>query len=173
MKVLAALALARSSDSTHAQKMADEIERENGANTMILGYWLPTIRASIEINHQNPSKAVEILDAAAPYELASPSPAIEFGIFLYPAYVRGEAYLLLHRGTEAAAEFQKFLDHRSIVASCPLAALARLQLGRAFAMQGDSAKAKAAYHDFLALWKDADPDVPILKQAKAECAELQ
>lgn len=93
--------------------------------------------------------------------------------FLYPPYMRGQAYLLLHRGSEAAAEFQKFLDHRGLVANCPLAALAHLQLGRAYAMQGDTAKARAAYQDFLTLWKDADPDIPILKQAKAEYARLQ
>ena len=85
-----------------------------------------------------------------------------------PVYVRGQAYLLLHQGSVAAAEFQKFLDHRGVVVNCPLGALARLGLARAYAMQGDAAKAKAAYQDFLALWKDADPDIAILKEAKAE-----
>jgi hypothetical protein len=87
--------------------------------------------------------------------------------------VRGEAYLAAHHGSEAAAEFQKILDHRGIVLNSPLGALARLGLARAYAMQGDAPKAKAAYQDFLTLWKDADPDIPILKQAKAEYARLR
>ena len=156
-----------------AQKICDALEKENPLNTMIIGYWLPTIRASIEITRSNADKAVQILQVSAPYDLSSPNPAAEFGILLYPAYVRGEAFLLLHRGADAAAEFQKFVDHRSIVASCPLAGLAKLQLGRAYAMHGDSTKAKSAYQDFMNLWKDADPGIPILKQAKAEYAKLQ
>jgi eukaryotic-like serine/threonine-protein kinase len=172
LKILAALALARSGDSTQAQKIADELERENPLNTLIVGYWLPTIRASIQIDYKNADKAVQMLQVAAPYDLASPSPAVEFGSFLYPAYVRGEAFLLLHNGADAAAQFQKFLDHRNIAADCPLAALAHLQLGRAYAMAGDTAKAKAAYKDFLTLWKDADPDIPVLQRAKAEYAKL-
>jgi hypothetical protein len=172
LKILAALALARSGDSLPAQKLADELEKENSVNTIIVNYWLPTVRASIEMNRHNPGKAVELLEPARPYDLASPTPAIEFGSFLYPAYVRGEAFLQLHRGTEAAAEFKKLLDHRGLVADCPLAALAHLQLGRAYAMAGQSARARAAYQDFLALWKNADPDIPILQQAKAEYAKL-
>jgi eukaryotic-like serine/threonine-protein kinase len=173
LKIMSALALARSGDSMQAGKIADELEKENPLNTMMLGYWLPTVRASLEINHANPSKAVEMLEVSRRYELASPSPAPEFGSFLYPAYIRGEAFLLLHNGADAAAQFQKFLDHWNIAADCPLAALAHLQLGRAYAMQGDIHKAKAAYQDFVTLWKDADPDIPILKQAKAEYARLQ
>ena len=173
LKIMSALALARSGDSTQAGKIADELEKENPLNIMILSYWLPTIRASLEINYTNPSKAVEMLEVSRRYELASPSPAAEFGSFLYPAYVRGEAFLLLHRGADAAAEFQKFLDHRDIAADCPLAGLAHLQLGRAYAMGGDTARAKNAYKDFLTLWKDADLDIPILKEAKAEYAKLQ
>ena len=92
---------------------------------------------------------------------------------LYPVYVRGEAYLAAHQGSEAAAEFQKILDHRGIVLNEPIGALAHLQIGRAYAMQGDTAKAKAAYQDFLTLWKDADPDIPILIAAKAEYAKLK
>ena len=171
--ILAALALARAGDSAQAQKMADELEKQNPVNTVIVGYWLPTIRAAIEINRNNPAKAVELLQSANFYELGTPLPEAEFGAFLYPAYMRGEAYLLLHKGNEAGAEFQKFLDHRGLMANCPLAPLAHLQLGRACAMQGDTAKAKAAYQDFLTLWKDADPDIPILKQAKVEYAKLQ
>jgi tetratricopeptide (TPR) repeat protein len=173
MRVLATLASARAGDSARAQTMADELEKQNPVNTVIVGYWLPTIRAAIEMNRNNPAKTVELLQAATSYELGAPWPQIEFGAFLYPAYVRGQAYLLLHHSSEAAAEFQKFLDHRSIVANCPLGALAHLGLARAYGLQGDTAKSKAAYQGFLALWKDADPDIPILKQAKAEYAKLQ
>ena len=110
------------------------------------------------------------LEAAAPYELGGGGTYINS---LYPAYVRGQAYLLAHNGTAAAAEFQRMLDHRGIVLNFVTGALAHLQLGRAYAMAGDTAKAKAAYQDFLTLWKDADPDIPILKEAKAEYAKLQ
>jgi eukaryotic-like serine/threonine-protein kinase len=137
------------------------------------GYWLPAIRAAIEINRNHPTKAIEILQATEPYELGAPVPQPEFGGFLYPAYVRGQAYLLLHKGTEAALEFQKFRDHRGLIANCPLGALALLGLARAYAIQGDTAKAKTAYQDFLTLWKDADPDIPIFIAAKAEYAKLQ
>ena len=106
------------------------------------------------------------LEAAAPYELGEVAD-------LYPAYLRGQAYLLEHNGTAAAAEFQKLLDHRGIVVNSVTGSLAHLQLGRAYVMSGDTAKAKSAYKDFLTLWKDADLDIPILKEAKAEYAKLQ
>jgi hypothetical protein len=106
-------------------------------------------------------------------ELGGPGQAFFVFFALYPVYVRGEAYLAAHQGKEAAAEFQKILDHRGIVVNEPIGALAHLQFGRAYAMQGNTAKAKAAYKDFLTLWKDADPDIPILKEAKAEYAKLQ
>ena len=116
----------------------------------------------------------ELLRVAVPYELGAPRSSF-FGFFgaFYPVYTRGEAYLAARQGTEAAAEFQKILNHRGIVVSDPVGALARLQLARAFALSGDTAKAKSAYQDFLTLWKDADPDIPVLKQAKAEFAKLQ
>ncbi len=173
LKVLAALALARSGASTEAKKIADELEKDNSLNTMIVAYWVSTIRASIEIDHNNAERAVQILQVSALYELASPSPPVEFGSWLYPAFVRGEAFLLLHRGVDAAAEFRKFVDHRTLVANSPLGVLAHLQLGRAYLMAGETAKAKAAYKDFLTLWKDADPDIPIYKAAKVEYAKLQ
>jgi tetratricopeptide (TPR) repeat protein len=118
--------------------------------------------------------AIEQLQAAHTYEFADP--AISFLAYfgsLYPVYARGEAYLAAHKDAEAAAEFQKILDHRGLVLADPMAARARLELGRAWAESGDIVKAKASYTDFLALWKDADPDIPILKQAKAEYARLQ
>jgi eukaryotic-like serine/threonine-protein kinase len=137
--------------------------------------YLPTIHAQLALSHNNSSQSIEALQATAPYELGTEA-AAGGGAFmpaLHPVYVRGEAYLATHRGHEAAAEFQKILDHRGIVLNEPIGALAHLQIGRAYAMQGDTAKAKAAYQDFLTLWKDADPDIPILIAAKAEYAKLK
>ena len=125
------------------------------------------------MRRKNPAKALEDLQTTAQYELGTPLPQFEVGGSLYPVYIRGEVYLLLHQGKEAAAEFQKFLDHRGVVVNCPLGALARLQLGRAYAMQGDTVRSRAAYQDFFRLWKDADPDIPILIAAKSEYAKLQ
>ena len=142
-------------------------------DTLINRYWLPTITAAIEINRRNPSKAIEVVQVTAPYELGESYPQFQVGGSLYPVYVRAQAYLLLHRGGEAAAEFQKIIDHRGILMNCPLGALARLGLARAYALQGQIAKSRSNYQDFFALWKDADPDIPILKQAKAEYAKLQ
>ena len=132
-------------------------------------YWLPTVKAAIELGAGNAAQSLELLQAVAPYELGGPPPLGN----LYPAYLRGQAYLAAHQGKEAAAEFQKLLDHRGTVVNFPLGALAHLQLGRAYAMSGGTAKAKTAYQDFFTLWKDADPDIPILKEAKAEYAKLQ
>ena len=119
-------------------------------------------------------KVFELLQAAVPNELGAPRSSLEghFGA-LYPVYVRGQAYLAAHQGAGAAIEFQKILDHRGIIVSDPVGAVARLQLGRAFALSGEETKAKAAYQDFLTLWNDADPDIPILKQAKAEYTKMQ
>jgi hypothetical protein len=116
---------------------------------------------------------LESLRAAAPYELGQTTYSIYRCTAMYPVYVRGEAYLAAHQGSEAAAEFQKILDHRGIVLDEPIGALAHLQIGRAYAMQGDTAKARAAYQDFLTLWKDADPDIPMLIAAKSEYAKLK
>jgi tetratricopeptide (TPR) repeat protein len=171
VRALSALALARAGDAEHAQTLADQLAKENPSNTMLKFYWLPSIRAAIEINSRNPAKAIEILEPTAPYELGEPLPL--FLGNLYPAYVRGEAYLQLRKGSEAAAEFQKFLDHRGLVANFPLGVLAHLGLARAYALQGDTAKARTAYQDFLVLWKDADLDIPILREAKSEYAKLQ
>ena len=125
------------------------------------------------VNRGNAAEALESLRAAAPYELGRVPPGAYVWLALYPVYVRGEAYLAAHQGSEAAAEFEKILDHRGIVINEPIGALAHLQLGRAYAIVGNTSKAKAAYQDFLTLWKDADPDIPVLKQAKAEYAKLQ
>ena len=168
-QLLAALVLARAGDATRAQVVAERVSKRFPRDTLINGFWLPSVRAAIELHRGNAARAIELLEAAVPYELVDPGP----GSPLYPAYLRGEAYLLLHRGARAAAEFEKFLDHRGLVGVDPLGALARLGLARAYALQGDTAKARAAYQDFLTLWKDADPDIPILRQAKAEFAKLQ
>ena len=129
------------------------------------------MRAAIQVSRRNPGKAIEILQATVPYELGVPGPLPEIGALLYPVYLRGQADLMLREGRAAADEFQKFLDNRSMVINSPLGPLARLELARAYAMQHDAAKAKAAYQDFLTLWKDADPDIPILKEAQAEYAK--
>jgi hypothetical protein len=130
---------------------------------------LPTIRAAIEVGKDNPAQAVMDLEPTVPYDLASPAPISN----LYPPYVRGLAYLATHNGTAAAAEFQKLYDHPGIVTNVPIGTLARLDMGRAYALSGNVGKAKAAYQEFFSLWKDADPDIPILKQAKVEYARLQ
>jgi serine/threonine protein kinase/tetratricopeptide (TPR) repeat protein len=167
----AALALASAQDATRAQPLADDLGKRLPEDTIVQFNYLPTTRAQIDLIHNDFARAVEALQPAAPYELGSPHGVILLA--LYPVYVRGEAYLAAHQGSEAAAEFQKILDHRGVVINQPIGALAHLQLGRAYVMEGDTAKARAAYQDFLTLWKDADPDIPILKQAKAEYAKLQ
>ena len=169
-KVVAALTLARIGDLPRAKALAEELEKSYPTNTFLKLYWLPTINASIAISKGNSSQALVDLEAAAPYELGG---AATFISYLYPAYVRGQAYLLAHNGNDATTEFQKVLDHRGIVVNFVTGSLAHLQIGRAYALGGDTAKAEAAYQDFLTLWKDADPDIPILKQAKAEYAKLQ
>ena len=134
--------------------------------------WLPTIHAQLETGRKNAVRSIELVQVAAPYELGMLSVSASSSC-LYPVYVRAEAYLSAHQGIEAAAEFQKILDHRGLLWNCATGALAHLGLARAYAMQGDTAKAKAAYQDFLTLWKDADPDIPVYKEAKAEYAKLQ
>jgi tetratricopeptide (TPR) repeat protein len=172
VKVAAALTLARIGDAPRAKGLAEELEKSYPTNTGLKLFWLPTINAAIDLSRGNSSEALMELEAAAPYELGYQGPMQTPGT-LYPAYVRGQAYLLAHNGVSAGAEFQKLLDHRGIVTNFVTGAVAHLQLGRAYAMSGDTAKAKSAYQDFLALWKDADPDVPILIAAKAEYAKLK
>jgi tetratricopeptide (TPR) repeat protein/predicted Ser/Thr protein kinase len=170
VKAVAALALARVGEAVRATALAEELAKDYPTNTLLKVYWLPTINAAIELSKGNSSQAIVYLEAAAPYELGGVGTSINY---LYPAYVRGQAYLLAHNGTAAAAEYQKLLDHRGIVGNFVTGSLAHLQIGRAYAKAGDTAKAKAAYQDFFNLWKDADPDIPILKEAKAEYAKLQ
>jgi tetratricopeptide (TPR) repeat protein/predicted Ser/Thr protein kinase len=170
----AAFALALAGDSSRSQALANELERRFPEDTSVRFNYQPTLRALFALNRGEPANAIKLLQIAVPYELAMPGIDL-FGFFgtLYPVYVRGEAYLAAHKGAEAGAEFQKILDHRSLVFADPVGAVARLQLGRAFALSGEKTKARTGYQDFLALWKDADTDIPILKQAKAEYAKLQ
>lgn len=169
----AALALALTGDSSRSQTIADDLARRYPEDTSVKFDYLPTIRALLALNQGHPSEAIELLQLARPYEMGAHRSSIHalFGA-LYPVYVRGLAYLAMNHGAEAAAEFQKILDHRGIVVSDPVGALAPLQIGRAFASSGDKNNAKAAYRDFLGLWRNADPDVPVLKQARSAYARL-
>jgi eukaryotic-like serine/threonine-protein kinase len=169
VKVLSALALARSGETAQSRTILEALERSEPTNTILKVYWFPVIEASIAMVQQAPDRAIVALEPALPYELGNPPP----GGAMYPPYVRGLAYLAQKNGPAAAAEFQKFLDHPGIVPNFLLRSLARLQLARAYAISGDTSKAKAVYQDFLTLWKDADPDIPILKEAKAEYAKLE
>ncbi|MGH9676726.1 MAG: hypothetical protein ACRD36_06455, partial [Candidatus Acidiferrum sp.] len=170
----AAIALAISGDLPGSQALTNDLEKRFPQDTSVRFSYLPTLRALLATKQGEPSKAIELLQVTVPDELGAPESSL-FGFFgaLYPVYMRGAAYLALRRGSEAAAEFQKIIDHRGIVVSDPIGVLAQLCLGRAYRVQGDTAKARAAYQNFLSLWKDADPDIPILIQAKTEYAKLQ
>jgi tetratricopeptide (TPR) repeat protein len=161
-----AMAVALANDTALAMKVVEQVASEMRPGSFMDKETLGEFRGAIELKRGNPTRALEFLTPLAVYE---------GGWFegYRPAYLRGEAYLLVHRGQEAAAEFQKIIDHRGIVFNEPFGALAHLQLARAYALQGDTAKARTKYEDFLNLWKEADPDIPILKQAKAEYARLQ
>ncbi len=171
VKVLAALALARTGEISQSRAVFEGLQKSEPSNTLLKVYWFPVIEASIDIAQQAPDRAIVALEPSLPYELGGPPPGANGTI--YPAYIRGLAYLAQKNGPAAAAEFQKFLDHPGIVLNFLLGSLAHLQLARAYALSGDTAKAKTAYQDFLTLWKDADPDIPILKQAQAEYAKLR
>jgi DNA-binding winged helix-turn-helix (wHTH) protein/Flp pilus assembly protein TadD len=167
----AALAYAFASDPAHAQSLADDLNNRFAQDTVVQMVWLPTIRAQIEAGRKHPDKSIELLEATTPYELGMLSASASDSC-LYPVYVRAQAYLS-EQQSGAAAEFQKILDHRGLLWNCATGALAHLGLARAYALEGETANARAAYQDFLTLWKDADPDIPILKQATAEYAKLQ
>ncbi|MGB9244195.1 MAG: protein kinase, partial [Candidatus Acidiferrales bacterium] len=173
LQIVGALALARAGEATRSEALAADLSRRFPDDTYLHYYWLPSIHASDAISRKNPDEAIRLLDDTSKYELGQALPQSEVGALLYPIYVRGEAYLSMGRGGEAAREFQKFLDNRSVVQNGPLGALAHLGLGRAYTLQGDTQKALTAYQDFFALWKDADPDIPILIAAKAEYAKLK
>jgi tetratricopeptide (TPR) repeat protein len=178
----AALALAIAADAGRAQALADDLAKRCPEDTIVQFIYLPTIRAQLELLRKDPSKAIEILQASAPYEFGQEGQGA-FTPALYSVYVSGEAYLAAKQGGEAAAEFRKILDHRGVVLNEAIGALAHVGLGRAYALEAQSAqgadaddaraKARTAYQDFLALWKDADLDVPILHAAKSEYAFLR
>ena len=173
VKVLAALVLARSGDVARSRTILEALQKSEPTDTYLKVYWFPVIEASIALAQQAPDRAIVALEPSLPYELGGAPPNSPSNATMYPAYLRGLAYLAQKNGPAAVAEFQKFLDHPGIVDNFLFGSLAHLQLARAYAIAGDTAKAKAAYKDFLALWKDADPDIPILKEAKAEYGKLQ
>ncbi len=170
VRMTAALALAQADDTASAEKLATELDKDFPVDTLVQRYWLPVIRAAIALQQKDPNRAIELLEPARTLELANSTNIMNPS--LLPVYVRGEAYLMLRDGNRAAAEFQKFIAHRGSVRNAPIGMLARLGLARAYAMQGDTAKARSAYQEFLTAWKDADADVPVLQQAKAEYAKL-
>jgi serine/threonine protein kinase/tetratricopeptide (TPR) repeat protein len=170
VQFVAALALAIAGHTAGAQTMTQDLANQFPEDTLVTFNYLPTLRAQLALNRKDGVKAVEALETATAYELGSPGIG---ALSLYPIYLRGAAYLAVQKGKQATVEFQKILDHLCIVLNEPIGALAHFGLARAYALQGDTAKARTKYQDFLTLWKDADPDIPILKQAKAEYAKLQ
>jgi serine/threonine protein kinase/tetratricopeptide (TPR) repeat protein len=169
----AALAFALAGDGEQAQAMANDLAREYPEDTSVQFIYLPTLRAQASLEAHDPAKALERLQTSTPYDLAQPG--VSFNAFfggMYSVYLRGAAFLAMNKGLDAAREFQKILDHRGVVVGDPIGVLAHLQIGRAYALAGDTAKAQAAYQEFLTLWKDADADIPVLQQAKAELARL-
>jgi eukaryotic-like serine/threonine-protein kinase len=174
VRAMSALALAQAGDIGTADKLAAELAEAYPQDTLVQQYWLPTIRAEVALQRNDPSRAIELLKIVAPIELGTPTGV---NIYLSPVYVRGQAYLMLRDGPKAAAEFRKFVDHYGIVVNFPLGALARLGLARAYALQaannsGMRDQARTAYQNFLTLWKDADSDVPVYQQALSEFTKL-
>jgi serine/threonine protein kinase/tetratricopeptide (TPR) repeat protein len=178
-----ALVFAYGGSPARLQSLADDLAKQFPQDTLVQFNYLPTLRAKLALARGNPSEAIAALQPAKPYELGETTDSVYAWTTMFPQYVRGEAYLAAHQGSEAAGEFQNILDHPGIVACEPIGALAHLQLGRAYALEAQSghgadaaaarSKARAAYQDFLTLWKNADPNIPILKQAKAEFARLK
>ena len=166
---LTALVAARVGNLQEAEQRSSALDKQYSSDTLIQQYWLPTIRASISLRQGKAEQAVEQLRPALTIEMATPASSVAM---LYPAYVRGQAYLAAGNPTSAVAEFKKFMDHRGLLLNFPLASLAGLQLARACAAANDEVKEQQAYRDFLNLWKDADPEIPILKQAKSEFAKV-
>ncbi len=168
---ISAISLGLAGDATHAAHLADDLAKRFPQDTIVQFEYLAMVRAAIALQAGRSAKAIEALAPALPYELGSPAQALTFS--LYPAYLRGEALVAAHQSSAAAAEFQKIIDHPGIAQNEPIAALAHLGLARSYALFGDPAKAKTEYQNFLALWKNADPDIPILQQAKTEYAKLK
>jgi eukaryotic-like serine/threonine-protein kinase len=173
-EAMGALVFAWTGDIAHAKSLIDSLAKRSPQDTLMRSIVLPTVRARIELSRKNPERSIELLRAALPYEFTDEVLSDnDLNGCIYPAYVRGEAYLAANQSSAAAAEFQKILDHRGLVGVCATGALAHLGLARAYASQGDTVKARANYQEFLILWKDADPDIPILTAAKMEYAKLQ
>jgi serine/threonine protein kinase/Tfp pilus assembly protein PilF len=162
-----ALALARAGQPAQAERIVAKLDTEYSHSTMMQNYWLPTIRAAIELQNKNANRAIELLEETIPYELGEGLQG-----HMYPTYLRGEAYLMLGRGDQAAAEFQKVLEYRGVVLNFVIGSLARLQLARAAALRGDTAAARKNYEDFLGLWKGADADLHLLSTAQNEYKRL-
>jgi tetratricopeptide (TPR) repeat protein len=174
LEYAAAIVAGHAGDSKQAQALADRLETEFPEDTSVRFSYLPVIHSIVALNHNDPGRAIDALEPAIPYELGAPrcSVVIFFGA-LYPILFRGEAYLAGHKGPEAAREFQKLLDHSGPMVGDPVSVLAHLGLARSYALSGDANNARNQYKEFLAQWKDADPDLPVLHQAKAELARLQ
>jgi predicted Zn-dependent protease len=169
----AALAFAYAGDDGRALALADDLNKRFPEDTLVQSNFLPILRAKVALIRGNGSEAIEILRVATTHELGVTTASTFGWTGTYPVFVRGEAHLAARQGGQAASEFQRILDHRGIVVNEPIGALAHLGLARAYVLQGDTAKAKAAYQDFLTLWKDADPDIPVLTAAQSEYAKLK
>jgi tetratricopeptide (TPR) repeat protein len=169
----AALALALTKDSTRVRSLADDLARRFPEDTHVQYSYLPTLRAQLALNRKDATQAIETLQVGLPYDLALEPTTGVLPLSLYPVYVRGYAYLAARRGTEAAAEFNKIVEHPGVVANEPIGALAHLGLGRAYAIQGEVARSRAAYADFFAKWKNADRGIPRLAEAKEEYSSLR
>jgi eukaryotic-like serine/threonine-protein kinase len=161
--------LAQTGDAARSQKMAEDLIRQNPTDTLLNKVWVPVAQSTTDLQHNQPAQAVTRLEVAIPYELGSEPGSAGYSV----NYLRGEIFLRLKQGAKAAAEYQRILDHRGIDPLAVSYNLSHLGLGRAQALQGNTAAAKSAYQDFFAAWKDADPDLPVLKQAKAEYEKLQ
>jgi tetratricopeptide (TPR) repeat protein len=171
VQTMGALALARAGDGARAEKLADYLDNAFPLDTLVQRYWLPSVRAAIALQRKDPKRAIELLQSSDGIELSA-GDVSTVQVALCPSYLRGEAYLMLHDGTHAAAEFQKFIDHRGLVMNFSWGAMARLGLARSYAQQGDTVRARAAYQDLFSMWKDADPDLPVLGQARSEYQDL-
>jgi tetratricopeptide (TPR) repeat protein len=172
VQFLSAMAFATAGDASKTQALVDDFKKRFPEDSIAQFIQIPSIQAQLALVHHDPSKAIEILQPFSRYELGQ-SGAGGLSPALYPVWVRAEAYRAARQGADAAREYQKILDHRGVILNGPIGALAHLGLGRAYALQGDAAKARVAYQDFFGLWKDADPDIPILFAAKAEYAKLK
>jgi hypothetical protein len=171
VEAFSAIALGLSGDSASAERIAGDLGKRFSEDTVVRFDYLPMIHAAISLRNGNATEAIQALAATVPYELGHTNSAFTFA--LYPVYLRGEAYLAAKQGAAAQIEFQKILDHPGVVGNQAIGALAHLGLARSYALDGDTPKARAAYVEFLTLWKDADADVRLLKEAKAEYAKLQ